>query len=161
MKPEEYIQAKLNELKQPSKLQFESDNLSENIFKAVTSKKFRKYSVNPEYIDHIKSAIKLNVEKSEPIKFTVVFGGYKLWRLEETPEVDWAELFSMTYYTKWVKPICEIYKPGVWFDFFSDDVIVPQMNNIDPADTKAYQESFISLLEVIKPFLPTNLSITL
>src|SRR3989344_3937352 len=161
MKPEEYIQAKLNELKQPSKLQFESDNLSENIFKAVTSKKFRKYSVNPEYIDHIKSAIKLNVEKSEPIKFTVVFGGYKLWRLEETPEVDWAELFSMTYYTKWVKPICEIYKPGVWFDFFSDDVVVPIINNISTTDTEMYQSSFKKLLEFVKPYQPDNLTMTL
>lgn len=161
MKPEEYLQSKLNELKQPSKLQFDSEDLAENIFKAVMSKKFRKYAVNPGYIDHIKSAIKLSIEKSESIKFTMVFGGYKLWRLEETPEVDWAELFSMMYYTNWVKPICEIYKPGVWFDFFSDDVIVPQMNNIDPKDTLAYQKSFKSLLEFIKPFIPNNLSLTL
>lgn len=161
MRPEEYIQSQLDKLKQSSNLQFESKDLSENIFKAVMSKKFRKYSVNPEYIDHIKEAIKLNVEKNEPIKFTLVFGGYKLWRLNETPEVDWAELFSMIYYTNWVKPICEIYKPGVWFDFFSDDVIVPQMNNIDPENTKAYQESFKKLLEFIKPYLPHNLSITL
>lgn len=161
MSPEDYVQEKLNELKQPSKLQFEGDNVVENIFKAVMSKKFRKYSVDEAYIEHIKSAIKTNVDSNEPIKFTLVFGGYKLWRLEETPEVDWAELFSLIYYTNWVKPICEIYKPGVWFDFFSDDVIVPQMNNIVLADTAAYRQSFENLLTFLKPYLPENLSFTL
>jgi hypothetical protein len=60
-----------------------------------------------------------------------------------------------------MKPVCELYQPGVWFDFFSDDVIVPKMNNVSPEDTKAYQASFKKLLEFIKPYQPNNLNMTL
>ncbi|MDO8451848.1 MAG: hypothetical protein Q7S76_03185, partial [bacterium] len=87
------------------------------------SKKYRKYAVNPEYIQHIRSAIESSVQRGDPIKLTLVFGGYKLWRLEEAPEVDWAELFSLMYYARWLLPIARVYEPGVWFDFYSDDVI--------------------------------------
>ena len=163
MTAQEYIQSKLEELKQPlgiEKLSMQEE-LVEAIFKAFTSKKFRKYSLGQEHADHIKSSIAINVKNNEPIKATLVFGGYKLWRLEETPEVDWAELFSLMYYTNWMKPVCELYEPGVWFDFFSDDVIVPKMNNVSPDDTKAYQTSFHKLLEFLKPYQPKNLNMTL
>ncbi len=125
------------------------------------SKKFRKYSPGPEYTAHIFSVIKLNVSKNEPIKLNLVFGAYKLWRLEESPEADWAEVFTLIYYTKWLKPICSIYKPGVWFDFFSDDVIIEALNNVPSEDTKQYIQSFRKLLEFIKQYIPENLSFTL
>ncbi len=89
------------------------------------------------------------------------FGAYKLWRLKETPEADWAELFTFMYFTKWLKPICDIYKPGIWFDFFSDDVIIPRMNNIQQEDVAAYRESFQSVLNFIKPYQPSNFQMTL
>ncbi len=163
MKAQEYIQSKLDDLKKPLGTQkpANDEELVEAIFKAFTSKKFRKYSLGQEHADHIKSSIATNVKNKEPIKATLVFGGYKLWRLEETPEVDWAELFSLMYYTNWMKPVCELYQPGVWFDFFSDDVIVPKMNNVSPDDTKAYQSSFHKLLEFLKPYQPNNLNMTL
>src|SRR5476649_601064 len=163
MTAQAYIQAKLEDLQQPLSLAKAGDDeqLSEAVFKAVMSKKFRKYSVVPEATKNIKAAIKANVENKEPVKFTLPFGAYKLWRLDETPEADWAELFAMMYFTKWLKPICEIYEPGVWFDFFSDDVIVPKLNNISVDDLKAYNKSFHELLDFIKPYQPKNLNMTL
>lgn len=163
MTAQEYIQSKLDDLKKPLGLVKPSseEGLVESIYKAFTSKKFRKYALGPEHAEHIKNSIALNVKNNEPIKATLVFGGYKLWRLEESPEADWAELFSFIYYTNWMKPVCEIYEPGVWFDFFSDDVIVPKMNNVSPNDTKVYQESFKKLLTFIKPNQPKNLNMTL
>ena len=133
----------------------------DEIFRLAMSKKFRKYSVSPEYAEHIRSAIQFNIEKDEPIKFTLVFGGYKLWRLKEAPEVDWAELFSLIYYANWVKPIAEIYKPGIWFDFYSDDVILEFMNNVPKTDTEAYGKSFRALLEFFNVYLPPNIKFTL
>lgn len=163
MTAQDYIQTKLNDLGSPlglSKINGDKE-IVDAIVKALTSKKFRKYHLSPENADIIKSSIALNVANKQPIKATLVFGGYKLWRLAETPEVDWAELFSLMYYTNWVKPICEVYEPGIWFDFFSDDVIVPKINNISPNDTKAYQQSFKELLKFIKPYQPKNLNMTL
>jgi hypothetical protein len=162
MTAQEYISSELKKLNQPAG--FEKDpkdqELEEAIFKIVMSKKFRKYSVEEKYIEHIHQAIKLGIKNKQSIKFTFVFGGYKLWRLDESPEPDWAELFSMIYYANWLKSICEIYEPGVWFDFFSDDVIVPILNNIAPKDTKLYGERFTNLLSYTKSYLPQNFSLT-
>lgn len=160
MKPKEHILQELEKLKELNPREIPKENLCDEIYRLVMSKKFRKYSVNPEYQDHIRSAIKLNLDKNEPIKFTLAFGGYKLWRLKESPLVDWAELFSLIYYVNWVKPIAEIYKPGIWFDFFSDDVVVPLIDNIPEEDLKTYRRSFLELLDFVKPYLPKNIKIT-
>ncbi len=112
-------------------------------------------------LEHIKASIEASVKNEEPIKFVLPFGAYKLWRLQETPEADWAELFTMIYFTNWLRPICEIYEPGVWFDFFSDDVIIPRMNNIPAEDLKAYKVSFESTLDFIKAYQPKNLRMSL
>lgn len=162
MKPNEYIIQILGELKDKESAPIDNeDSVDERIHKLLMSKKFRKYSTNSEYTDHIRSAIKLSTSKKEPIKLTLVFGGYKLWRLEESPEVDWAELFSFIYYTNWLKPICAIYNPGVQLDFYSDDVILEIMDNVPKKDTEEYIQSFKNLLEFIKQYLPENLSFTL
>lgn len=162
MTPREYITQRLNNLKSetavPPKNQ---EELINSIFKLLMSKKFRKYSPGPEYTEHILSVIKNNVSNNDPIKINLVFGAYKLWRFEESPEVDWAELFALIYYTNWLKPVCAVYKPGVWFDFFSDDVIVERMNNVPSSDTQKYLQSFRQLLDFIKPNVPENLNFTL
>lgn len=115
MLAQDYIKTKLEELKNPLGLQCPRgrDELVEVIFRLVMSKKFRKYTANDDLQSHIKNAIRVNVEKNEPINITFLHGAYKLWRLAEAPEADWAELFSLIYYTNWVKPICEVYGPGV------------------------------------------------
>lgn len=161
MKPSEYIIGELEKLKTNPVVTTDGKDLADLIYTLLLSKKFRKYSVNPEYLEHISSAIKTSLSNNGPIKLTLVFGGYKLWRLEESPEVDWAELFSLIYYTKWLKPIAAVYKPGVWFDFYSDDVILEIMDNVPKKDTEKYIESFKQLLEFIKPYIPANLKFTL
>lgn len=161
MKPSEYILNELNELNSFKPTTVDTADLIDTIYKLLMSKKFRKYATNPEYIPHIKSAISKAIENNEPIKLTLVFGGYKLWRLAESPRADWAELFSLMYYSKWLTPICNIYKPGVWFDFFSDDIIIEKMNNIPKGDTQEYLQSFKKLLFFINDYIPENLKYTL
>jgi hypothetical protein len=130
------------------------------IFKTIMSKKFRKFSVSSETQNLIRTAIELNIKNGEPIKVAIPYGAYKLWRFEESPEVDWAELFSMIYYAYWLKPIADVYKPGVWFDFCGDDAILEMMNNIPPEETERYKSSFRSLLKFIQPYLPDNFQYT-
>lgn len=131
------------------------------IYRSIMSKKFRKFSVTPEFDQHVREVIENSVGKNEPLKFSFPFGGYKLWRLEETPEADWAELFTLMYYLKWLKPISENYAPGIWFDFVSDDVIVERMNNIPKVDTESYARSFNELIDFLKAYSPENSKITL
>ena len=161
MEPKEYLLQRIISLKEKSATVSEVQNVTDYIFHCLMSKKFRKYSVTSEYQEHIHSAVESCVSRNEPIKISFVFGGYKLWRIEEAPEADWAELFSLIYFTNWLKPITEIYPPGVWFDFFSDDVILSTMNNVPKVDTERYIESFRKLLEFIKLYVPENLSFTL
>ncbi len=64
------------------------------------------------------------------------------------------------YYSKWLKPIAEVYEPGVIFDFASDDIIVEKMNNIPKEETEKYRSGFNNLIEFIKNYIPNNLKFT-
>lgn len=161
MTAQEYILSGLEKLQMASQIVKHSETTSESIFSALMSKKFRKYSVNQEYQTHIRSAIELSMKNGEPIKITFVFGGYKLWRFDEAPEVDWAELFSLMYYANWLMPIAQSYAPGVWLDFYSDDVIVDRMNGVPRSDVDAYISSFRKLLNFLGVHLPSNIKFTL
>lgn len=161
MNPQQFIQQELQNLSTFEPKKVNKENLAGEIFRLLMSKKFRKYSANPQLIEKIKSAIALNIRNNEPINLTFPHGAYKLWRLEEAPLPDWAELFAVMYYTKWLKPICEIYTPGVWFDFFVDDLIIPKLNNIPFKDVEAYIEGFQTILEFIKTYQPKNLKMTI
>ncbi|MFA6251657.1 MAG: hypothetical protein WC603_03460 [Candidatus Paceibacterota bacterium] len=163
MTAQEFIEKKLNELKSTSpKVDiFNSEkDLADFIFKTIMSKKFRKYMVISEYQSYIKQVINESIKNNLPIKFSFPFGGYKLWRLEETPEVDWAELFTLMYYTKWLKSIAEVYTPGIIFDFVSDDMIVERMNNIPKKDTEKYKSSFEELVKFLENYIPKNIKFT-
>jgi len=163
MEIKEFIEKKLNELKPTDKkvVDFKSQkDLIDYIYKALLNKKFRKFSIGQETKDKIRKAVELNVVKNEPIKIAIAFGCYKLWKFEECPEPDWAELFYMMYCAKWLMPIAEVYKPGVWFDFCGEDVILGLMNNIPEDDIEKYKEIFRNLLKFIKPYLPENFKYT-
>ena len=163
MTAQEYIRTKLEELKQPVSLEKPENHneLVEAIFKILMSKKFRKYAAKPELVDHMKNAIGVCIEKNQPINLTFTQGAYKLWRLEESPEADWAELFAAMHYTAWVKPICKIYEPGVWFDFFMDDLILPVLNDVTIEESNVYKQTFGSILDILKEFQPGNLKMTI
>lgn len=160
MNAQAYILSQLEQLKTLTPIEHKpahAQEMVDAIFKLLMSKKFRKYSV-PEKNQHIiKAAIEKNVQKDEPIKIAWPFGGYKLWRLEESPETDWAELFNVMYLAKWLKQVCAVYVPGVEFTYWFDTVVIGQMNNIPESDLDAYEKSFLEVLAFIKPWLPSNL----
>lgn len=160
MTPQDFIQSRLNKLSQTTNTPAQND-LESQIVKLALSKKFRKYSANPSLIDHVKEAVHYCVERNRPINFTFLHGAYKLWRLEEAPYVDWAELFALMYYTNYVKEICAIYKPGVWFDFFVDDWIVEDIDKLDPDEVQSYLSSYQNLIDFLKPYQPVNLNMTI
>jgi pyoverdine/dityrosine biosynthesis protein Dit1 len=134
-----------------------TEGIEAYIYRKITSKKFRKWAVDASAEQQIKQAIHRNVTMNKPISFTFPFGGYKLWSLPTSPEVDWAEFFSIAYYLQWVAPIAATYQPGVHFLFSSDDVVVERLDNIPPDDTKAYFASFQKLITAFTPHLPKNI----
>jgi len=163
MTAQDYIQSKLSELQLTLNVPKPRSNeeLEAAIVKSILSKKFRKYAANDELITHIKNAVHINVENHEPINITFLHGAYKLWRLDEAPEPDWAELFSLMYYTNWMKPICELYEPGVWFDFFVDDLIIARIDNLPMQDILTYLQNYQGVIDFLKPYQPSNLKMTI
>lgn len=156
MNPQEYIQLQLEELKNFNPKEIVKENLAEEIFRLLMSKKFRKYSAKPELVSHIKNAIKISIKENKPISLVFPHGAYKLWRLQEAPFPDWAELFTAMYYTKWLKPICEIYEPGVRLEYFVDDIILPKIDNISLEDAELYIKEYQKILDFLKQYQPGN-----
>jgi pyoverdine/dityrosine biosynthesis protein Dit1 len=160
MIPKEFIEYRLSQLK-PTNKTIPKEELVDFIYKTIMSKKFRKYSANQELVNHIKKSIEINIQNNQPINFVFPHGAYKLWRLEESPLPDCAELFTSIYYTKWLKPICEVYKPGVLFEYFVDDLILPIMNNTPIEDVEAYLDEYRKMLDFLKKYQPENFKIVI
>ena len=160
MDPQEYIVSQLETLKASVVSDVKPKNdaeMIEAIFTALLSKKFRKFSIPEKNKVIIRAAVEKNIANEEPIKIAWPFGGYKLWRLEEAPESDWAELFTIMYIVRWLKPVAALYPRGVAFTFWVDEVVISRMNNIPQSDLDAYQQSFAKVLTFIEPYLPANL----
>jgi hypothetical protein len=162
MNAQDYINNELELLKKPLGLAIPSSGQLENeIVRLVLSKKFRKYSASEDTIAHIKNAVHLAVSQNQPIKFVFPHGAYKLWRLDETPQADFAELFAFMYYSHWLKPISEIYEPGVWFDLFIDDLILLKLNNLRRDEIEEYLKSEQQILDFLKQYQPSNMKMTM
>ncbi len=163
MTPQDYILSQLERLKEPVGVDdlksAPKDNaaIANHIYRVLMSKKFRKFSVPETSKTNIRTEIIERVARKEPILINCPFGGYKLWRLEETPEADWAEFFSIMYHVRWLKPICDAYPPGVRLLFRFDEVVIEKLSNIPESETQVYRVSFERVLSFLKSFVPHNL----
>lgn len=129
------------------------------IFRKLMSKKFRKWSLPEAVQKMIREDIADRVKNQKPIKLTLAYGGFKLWRLTSSPEVDWSEFFYIAYHLKYMAPIAATYKPGIHLEFSSGDIAVTTMNNVPREDVDRYDASMRTMVEVFTPHLPENISI--
>ena len=160
MTAKEYIITTIEALKEPLPFIETGDISLENaVYSKVMSKKFRKLKPAELCVNMTKKAIDIAVSESKPIRIVEMFGGNKLWRFEEAPEIDWAELFSLTYFLQWARLISSVYKPGVIFEYLSQDVSVQTLNNIPRHETDKYSDTFKDLIRFIEPYLPSNISV--
>lgn len=134
--------------------------LQEAIFAKVMSKKFRKLKADKETIRIAKRAIDLAVKNNKPVTVSFLFGGNKLWRFEEAPEIEWAELFSLIYFIRWMKSIASVYPPGARLDYYSQALNVAIMNNVPLTETENYTKTFRAMLDWVKPYVPKGVTIT-
>ena len=134
--------------------------LEDAIFAKVMSKKFRKLKANERSISITKKAISWAVKNNKPVTVSFLFGGNKLWRLDEAPEIDWAELFSLIYFLRWMKSIASVYAPGARLDYYGQSLNVHVMNNLTQDETDSYNRTFRDMLEWIKPYIPERVTVT-
>lgn len=157
-KIEDFLNKELSDLSNLESVETSFVDVTDAIFRILKTRKFRKYAINDKLICVIKEAISYDVENRLPINITFLQGCYKLWRLDEAPEVDWAELFAVEYYVQWVKSILAIYEPGVILDFYVDDLIMERISNYSRAEIIVYKNSFQKVLDLVKSFCPKNIS---
>lgn len=161
MSPLDYMHSELRDCAQyaltdDDKALLDKQGIEYFVYAKLTSKKFRKWAVDESSELQAKHALHLNVAANKPLQFRYPFGGYKLWRMPSSPEVDWAEFFSIAYYARYLAPIAAAYEPGIEFLFASDDVIIERMDNVPSKDTDAYFASFKKLLAQFPPHFPAN-----
>jgi len=155
---EKFIMDELREMASaPVVLPFEI--LHDEIYRIALHKKFRKYAVGEDMKQKMYDTIKDKVSKGEPLDIICLQGCFKLWRLPESPEADWAELFALMRLVSWIKPIMEIYKPGAIVEFFVDDLIMIKICNYTHDEILAYQSSFQKIIDFVLKHAPKNLQI--
>lgn len=160
MTAQEYIISTFEALKEPIVMEDIGDiPLEDAIYKKVMNKKFRKLKAGDEAVQGAKEAIQLCVKEGRPLEILEMFGGNKLWRFEEAPEIDWAEVFSFTYFMQWMRGIVSVYKPGVKFIYFSQDISVESLNNVPRSETDQYQKTFKNFLKWAEPYLSPQIRV--
>ena len=164
MTPQQYLKNRLETcshytLSEQEKKQLKEKGAKDYLLSQITRKKFRKWKAPDEALERINKVLDYCLGNNAPIVFRFRFGGYKLWRLESSPEVDWAEFFTFAYYSEYLAPIIAIHKPGAKLMFTSDDVFVERLDNIPKEDTERYYSSFQKLAAEFMRFAPKNFSI--
>jgi hypothetical protein len=135
--------------------------IEEYIYLKLSSKKFRKWKIQPSCIQRVKKAIHLAVSKNEPVKIVFPMGGYKLWRLPSTPETDWAEFFNIVYLLNYLAPVAAGYKPGVNLIYYIHTLLMELHDNLATEEIKAYVDSFKALTTKFNQYSPKNLQISI
>lgn len=135
--------------------------LENYIYSKLTTKKFRKSKMESECVARTQNAIKLRLQKNEPITVVYPQGGYKLWRFPSSPTVDWAEVFNIAYVLEYISHIAKAYKPGVHIVYYMHTLLMELHDNLTTEEIQAYVDSFENLLNNFRKHLPKNVKITI
>jgi hypothetical protein len=149
------------ELNEDDKKQLNRITKAEWLYGKLTRKKFRKAAVHTDTEIDLKKRIAGSIETNTPIKIVIPFGGFKHYWNPSQPEADWADIFNIRFIAEWVAPVLAIHSPGVEVEYFSEDVILPRMNNYPPEAIETYTSSFSNLIEFYSKIVPSNLVIKL
>lgn len=131
------------------------------ILQRLLSKKFRKKKLDTACIERTKQAIHINISAKKPLSVIYPQGGYKLWRFPSSPEVDWAEFFTIAYVLQYLAPITAAYKPGVHLTFYMHTLLMEVHDNLTTKEIQEYVDSFEKLLVAFRKYLPQNITISI
>jgi hypothetical protein len=149
------------ELSEQEQSTLKKNGVEQFIFSKLSSKKFRKTRMEDECVLRTKKAIKLRVQKNEPITVVCPQGGYKLWRFPSSPTVDWAEYFNIAFVLEYIAPIAKAYKPGVHIIYYMHTLLMELHDNLTTEEIQTYVSSFNQLLEQFRKHLPKNITISI
>jgi hypothetical protein len=129
------------------------------LFAKLSSKKFRKYKMDPEVIDRINFSINTAIGHSQPIPVIFFQGGYKLWRFPSSPNPDWAEFFNLAYVISYIAPLAVAYKPGVELTYYFHTLLMEKHDNLTTEEIESYMDSINYLFDQFSQYLPSNIKL--
>lgn len=127
----------------------------------ILSSRYRKWAADRAAQERVDRAIDLAVDAQRPLRFVHTMGGYKLWRLPSSPEIDWAEFFNVAYLLQYLSGIAAGYPPGLEMTYYVYTLLPQRHDNLTAAEVGAYVESFTRLVDAFRPHLPPNLSLSI
>ena len=112
------------------------------------SKKFRKYSIDPQVKIDVEKKLNNIIDRKLPLNFIPSFGGYKHWWSPSYPTIDWAEIFNMKFMLEYLSPICANYKENTSsIEYESEEIILSELNNVPQNGLDEYTKTFRKALE--------------
>lgn len=118
----------------------------DQLVRIIVARPWRRSAVDPATLIDIKRKVCNAVFANHPIEFSVPFGGYKSWRLESAPHLDWAEVFWIDYLIQFSKRIEAVYPPGVIISFTFFSGLIEWVNHLPDHFQNIYITEFKSLL---------------
>lgn len=121
-------------------------DLPDRLGKLALRGPYRRSACSPVSLNDVHRKITEAILGGQPIRFSVPFGGYKLWRLESSPWPDWGEVFAVLYLLEYITPIAVAYEPGVEVIFSYCSLGVAEANGLEAHSIPSYVSRFSDLL---------------
>ena len=126
----------------------------EEVYKVVTSSKFRKSKLSNEVILDIKEKLSSFIQDKKPLQFSVPFGAYKSYKFDLDFMPDWAEVFNVSYLLKYAVEILKIYPYGVRFYYTYSADIMNVVSDIPRDKLTRYSTQFKTILQMFNSITP-------
>ncbi len=136
------------------------EKLEDKIYKILSKSSLRLGKLDESVAKILKDKIILSVSQNLPITLILGVGGFKNFRIDSAPHIDWAEVFQIDFLLKSLYEISEIYEPGLHIEYSGDAEALVLIDNIKSEWVKIYNDEFDKLVEIVNTKLPSNIKIT-
>lgn len=136
-------------------------NLKTRINEILTTSELRQESVSAETKRMLEEKIALSIKTKMPITLIVAVGGFKNWRVNTAPHIDWAEVFQLSHLIRTLYEISVIYEPGVHLEFSGDSDILSLIDNLKPEWIETYNTEFSEMVSKVAQHLPRNFKLSI
>lgn len=162
---ENYIIETLNSFKnfelsedQKKQLMFKQSSLL--MTNRLLSRKYVRNIVPDDYKKDLTHKVSSAINEDKPLKFLILYGGYKHFWVDSHPYIDWAEVYNLFHLIDYLLPLTKAHKQGVVLEYISEDEAVTINNNYPQDKVDAYIQSRIQLNEFLAKYLPENFKLT-
>jgi hypothetical protein len=137
----------------------ETEGIEKYIYNRLIHKRFKHSTPPTDLQENLQKKIHESVSLIRPLHICVTFGGYKKWQLPTYPNPDWSEVFNILQLREYLAPIAAAYQPGVCLEYYSDEIIVPRLDQYPQEDVDSYTHQFQRLIAWFQDYLPTRFTL--